>query len=86
MISKRIVREKDLPVHKYLEPYQIIDISGKMLMPGKQVTKRTKPIKLMLQKHTEIISLDISNIASHNIVLGRPWLRQNNLMINWVIE
>ena len=55
-------------------------------MPGKQVTKWTKPIELMLQEYTKTISLDISNIASHNIVLGRPWLQQNNPMIDWVIE
>ena len=41
-------------------------------MPGKQVTKRTKLIELMLQKYTETISLDISDIASYNIILGRP--------------
>ena len=55
-------------------------------MPGKQITKQTKPIKLILQKYTKTISLDISDIASHNIVLGKPWLQQNNPMINWVIE
>ena len=55
-------------------------------MQGKQITKQTKLIKLMLQKYTKTISLDISNIASHNIVLGRPWLQQNNPMINWVTE
>ena len=41
-------------------------------MLGKQITKRTKPIELMLQKYTKTISLDISNIASHNIILERP--------------
>ena len=72
MISERIVREKELLVQKHPRPYQIIDISGKTFMLGKQITKRTKLIELMLQKHTETISLDISNMASYNIVLGRP--------------
>ena len=44
-------------------------------MPGKQIIKRTKPIELILQEYTKTISLDISNIASYNIVLGRPWLQ-----------
>ena len=86
MISKRTVWEKDLPIYEYPEPYQIVGISGKIFIPGKQVTKQTKPIELMLQKYTKTISLDISNIASHNIILGRPWLQQNNPMINWVTE
>ena len=51
-------------------------------MLGKQITKRTKPIKLMLQKYTKTISLDISNIASYDIILGKPWLQQNNPIIN----
>ena len=86
IISKRIVREKELLVQEYPKSYQIIGISGKTLIPGKQITKRTKPIELILQKHTETISLDISDIASHNIVLGKPWLQQNNPMIDWVTE
>ena len=86
MILERTVREKDLLVQEHPEPYQIVGISSKTFMPGKQITKRTKPIELILQEHTEIISLDISNIASHNIILGKPWLQQNNLMINWVTE
>ena len=55
-------------------------------MPGKQVIKQTKLIELILQEYTKTISLDISNIASYNIILERPWLQQNNLMINWVME
>ena len=72
MILEKTVREKELLVQKHPKPYQIIGISGKTFIPGKQVTKRTKPIELILQEHTEIISLDISNIASYNIILGRP--------------
>ena len=51
-------------------------------MLGKQVIKQTKPIKLILQEYIKTISLDISNIASYNIVLGRPWLQENNLIID----
>ena len=86
MISKKAVRENDLPVQEYPKPYQIIGINSKTLMPGKQIIKQTKPIELILQKYTKIISLDINNIANYNIVLKRPWLQQNNPMINWVTE
>ena len=75
MISKKMVQENYLLVQEYPEPYQIIGISGKIFMPGKQIIKRTKLIKLILQKYTETISLNINNIASHNIILGRPWLQ-----------
>ena len=74
MISEKTVQEKELPVQEYPKPYQIVGISSKTFMPGKQIIKRTKLIKLILQKYTKTISLNISDIASHNIVLGRPWL------------
>ena len=77
-----MVQENNLLIQEYPEPYQIIGISGKIFMPGKQIIKRTKLIELILQKYIKIISLDISNIASHNIILGRPWLQQSNPMIN----
>ena len=48
MISKKMVQEKELLVQEYPKPYQIIDINNKMLMPGKQITKQTKLIKLIL--------------------------------------
>ena len=51
-------------------------------MLDKQITQQTKLVKLILQKHTKNISLDINNIASYNIILGKPWLQQNNPVID----
>ena len=39
MISERIVQKNDLLVQEYSEPYQIVGISGKTFMLGKQITK-----------------------------------------------
>ena len=48
MISKKIVREKELLIQEHPESYQIVGISNKTFMPSKQITKQTKLIKLIL--------------------------------------
>lgn len=45
--------------------------------------RETIPLPLALQQHHEEITLDVTDMASHDVVLGIPWLRKHNPVINW---
>ncbi|KAI7151490.1 hypothetical protein KC349_g9431 [Hortaea werneckii] len=41
------------------------------------------PLVLAIQQHHETVSLDIVDMASHDIVMGTPWLEKHNPLIDW---
>ena len=50
--------------------------------PLPKVERETIPLLLAIQQHYEEIVLDVIDMASHDIVLGMPWLRKHNLVID----
>ena len=50
------------------------------------VTEETQEQELQIGQHIEEISLDITNIGQHDIILGRPWLKKHNPLIDWETE
>lgn len=53
-------------------------------MPGQPViTHEASGVHLDIQGHQERISLDVLGVATHDIILGLPWLRKHNPRINW---
>lgn len=60
--------------------YQVIAVDGS---PLPSVSEETTPLKMAIQRHHEMISFDIVDMTSHQIVLGLPWLRKHNPSINW---
>lgn len=60
-------------------PYELI-------MGDQQTTRITKALlnaHLTTKTHQEQIDLDIIGVATHDIILGLPWLRKHNPQINW---
>ena len=47
------------------------------------VDQETKPVPIRLARHWEKIQLDLMEQPGSDIVLGIPWLRASNPMINW---
>ena len=82
-ISKRFLgrlRIQDQPKQK---PYKLRVIDRSVLSEGR-VHRETRPLQIKIQRHHKDVTLDITDIASHNIVLGTPWLKENNPKIDWV--
>ena len=38
---------------------------------------------MRIQRHHEDITFDVVGMAPHHIVLGMPWLKKHNLVIDW---
>jgi transposase InsO family protein len=49
-----------------------------------EITREVSSVPMKLSKHHEEIDLDVFGMATHDIILGLPWLRKHNPKIDWV--
>ena len=49
-----------------------------------KVDTETRTLPMTAQRHHEDITFDVARLASHDIILGTPWLRRNNPIVNWL--
>lgn len=49
-----------------------------------EITREVSSVPMTLSKHHEEINLDVFGMATHDIILGLPWLRKHNPKIDWV--
>jgi len=82
-ISERILRQLRTNDQRKEKPYELMVIDGSELPSQGQVDRQSVPVRLQVQQHREELTFDIVRMATHNIVLGRPWLTQHNPRINW---
>lgn len=82
-MSERILRQLQIKDHEKEKPYELIVIDGSELPSQGRVNRETTPVRLQIGAHQEQITFDIVRMATHNIVLGRPWLVKHNPRINW---
>jgi transposase InsO family protein len=85
-ITPEFLREKQIQSQQKKKPYQLMVVDGTPIktQSGEGVVDReTRPVKLSLAKHQEVIQFDIVEMANHDIILGIPWLRKWNPDIDW---
>ena len=73
------MNENRIATCKKNDGYELIVVDG-LRLPD--VDSETILLLLAIQRHYEEITLDVLNTASHDIVLGMPWLEKHNLVIN----
>ncbi len=49
-----------------------------------EITHEVSSVPMTLSKHHEEMDLDVFGMATHDIILGLPWLRKHNPKIDWV--
>ena len=79
-ISERLVQLAGLPTKKKRYPYQLQVVDGSDLSGG--VGEETPFLPVIIQRHYEEIAFNIVRMATHDIVLGIPWLKKHNPIIN----
>ena len=81
-VSRTLVQSAGLPTRKKKEPYSLQMADGSELSTG-SVGEETTSLHLAIQRHREEISLDVVGMATYHIILGMPWLKKYNPVINW---
>ena len=66
------------------EPYQLLTVEGKPVnYDNGRITRQTEPLTIEVQGHRERVAFDITEMPGHDIILGLPWLRSSNPVIDW---
>ena len=80
-MTERHAKYKRYPIRDKEQTYGLVSLDGAPLGAG-WVTKETIPLPVAIQKHHEEMVFDVVDMASHDIVLGVPWLKKHNPQIN----
>jgi len=90
VIDTNFIQTNDIPVHRKTKPYYLTTADGSDIetQTGKGlVDTETESIELRLPQenkhHSEKIKFDVVGLATRPIILGIPWLRKWNPIINW---
>ena len=82
-VSRSAVDRAGLSPRYKDDPYPLRIANGE-LMPGEErITLEVRGASLQVQNHEERVNLDILSTATHDVILGLPWLRKHNPRINW---
>ena len=83
-VSEELAKRKGFPRVKKKDPYDLVVVDGSLLPSGDgQVKEETTPLQVTIHQHQEEIQFDVVRMANHDIVLGIPWLRSHNPVIDW---
>jgi reverse transcriptase-like protein/integrase-like protein/chromodomain-containing protein/aspartyl protease len=83
-ISPRVVNRYRLPWTQKEEPYALHNIEGEAFdYNNGTIDMEIDHLDISIQKHKEKVSFDVMDISEHDLVLGLPWLKESNPLINW---
>ena len=86
-ISERMVQQLGIPTRMKKRPYKITVVDGSPLPGNKEgVDEETIRIPVSIGTHHEEVAFDVIRMATHDIVLGLPWLQYHNPTVNWKLN
>ena len=82
-VSEDLAKRKEFPRTRKKDPYDLFVVDRSTLLDrGGRVEEETIPLQTRIYQHQEELQFDIVRMASHEIILGIPWLKTHNLVIN----
>ena len=82
-VSAHAVREARLTQLRKQQPYPLHVANGEPMPNEERITHEVRQVTLSIQEHEEELDLDVFGLATHDIILGLPWLREHNPRIDW---
>ena len=85
-ISPSIVNQEQLEWDYKEDPYRLSTVEGsEVTYKNSLIIQETAQLPVRLPGKDEYITFDITDIADHELILGIPWLRNSNPVIDWTI-
>ena len=78
-ILTRFVKQHGFATRQKRQEIELVVVDGLGLL---SVTRETVLLRVLVQQYYEHLRFDITDIASHDIILGAPQLKQYNLIID----
>jgi hypothetical protein len=82
-VSSRAVWRAGLKPQRKQNPYPLRVANGEPMPAESEITHEVLSVPLQIQNHFEQLDLDAFGMATHDVILGLPWLRKHNPRINW---
>ena len=81
-ISTTFVHKANIPIQKKKHSYKLTIATGEKISE-EGIVNETVPVRIAIQQHNEVASFDIFEIATHDFILGMPWLKKHNPVVDW---
>lgn len=83
-ISHTFATKSNISLIRKNRPYPLRTVDGSASSYDKGwIRVETEPAKLTIGKHVEKITLDVTSILGHDIILGIPWFKAHEPHIKW---
>ncbi|EKG14470.1 Retroviral aspartyl protease, partial [Macrophomina phaseolina MS6] len=83
-ISHIFATQNNIRLTRKDHPYSLKIVDGSAASYDKeQIRVETEPAKLTIGKYVEKITLDVTSIPGHDIILGIPWFKTHEPHIRW---
>jgi len=80
-IDREVCNKHGIKMIKAKNPEEIYLADGKPSAMG-PVTYMTK-VPMDISSHRELATFQVANLQNHGVILGMPWLREHNPLIDW---
>jgi hypothetical protein len=82
LVSMDLVKKMKLPYHKKERPLHAVNITDTDMENG-AINYETDHLNLVIHGKTCKVKFDVLDMPSHDLVLGFPWLKDNDPRIRW---
>ena len=82
-LSLRAIWLAGLRPQRKEQPYPLRVANGEPMPEESEITHEVTDIQMNIYRHHEEITLDVFGMATHDVILGLPWLRKHNPWIDW---
>lgn len=81
-ISSNLVNKANIWTKRKHNPYELVTATGGTVAQ-EGITRETVPTKIAIQQHNETLTFDVLGMATHDFILGMPWLKKHNPVVDW---
>ena len=78
-IHPRFIAQENIPTSKRENVLSLVSVTGEKFFDSDS----TANVKLTIDGHSEQISLEVSPMGRHDIILKLPWLEKHNVQVDW---